>query len=246
MDKVSRVNKYKNLRDSLNDGVAIEKNEEVNETEAVEEIVEEDEYSIPSLENVPETDEEVHFIDNKDDPGVKEAITRVRENSGKGVSYNTRMDILNQIQASALKTVGPSNEEAQVDAQPVKKGDIEKAVKEAEEPDSSEKFYHTMSELMQKNDLIPESQEDEIMIDTKESSHIEAWMAEESEEVEEVEEEPAEPKKRKKEKAKAVEGEEEQAEGSSLFEKILGFLVGVLLVCLLLLVVYIIRLFFFS
>lgn len=109
MEKMSRVKKYRDLRESLNDDATLPK-QEIKEND-----VEEDDFYIPTLKEYrqkQQTEKSVFFetseilqneIDQESIENIEKAISRVRVTSGKGDSYNTRLDILNQISGAPKK-----------------------------------------------------------------------------------------------------------------------------------------------
>lgn len=109
MEKMSRVKKYRDLRESLNDDATLPK-QDIKENE-----VEEDSFFIPTLKEYrqkQQTEKPVMFetseiladeIDQESIENVEKAISKVRVTSGKGESYNTRLDILSQINSNSSK-----------------------------------------------------------------------------------------------------------------------------------------------
>ena len=108
MEKMSRVKKYRDLRESLNDDATLPK-QDIKKNE-----VEEDSFFIPTLKEYrqkQQTEKPVMFetseiladeIDQESIENVEKAISKVRVTSGKGESYNTRLDILSQINSNSL------------------------------------------------------------------------------------------------------------------------------------------------
>ncbi len=101
MSKMTRVKKYRDLRESICSDVTLPKQEiEYNKEEKVE---------IPTVEEYREEQQNkksVFFdtseilqdeIDYESIENVEKALSKVRMNSGKDEAYNTRFDILNQI-----------------------------------------------------------------------------------------------------------------------------------------------------
>lgn len=248
MERKSRVNKFRDLRESLKDDASLPE-------QVIEEVIDEDDTPIPTLreyrakqfvqevkesftDDVSELEGITAELDSRE---VEEAISRVRMTSGKGQQYNTRLDILNHIQSVVKR----------VDQAPIVYPD--------DEDDEIEEVVHNTEEIKPvKHMSIFFEEEDE-----DETKEIE--IEEEPQEIfeEEIEEEPKRKfslfKKRtiEEEYDEDDEYEEEyleeddddyeddEVEESTVLMKVLSGLIVVLSLCLVGLLVYIIKLFVF-
>lgn len=105
MEKMTRVKKYRELRESINEDATLPKQEIKDQDDM------EDTFFIPTLKEYrlkqqKQANKSVFFetseilqdeIDQESIENIEKAISKVRETSGKGESYNTRLDILNQL-----------------------------------------------------------------------------------------------------------------------------------------------------
>ncbi|MFQ9924436.1 MAG: hypothetical protein ACLRVU_13035 [Beduini sp.] len=254
MEKSSRVNKYRSLRESLKEDATLPKQDIQEPSDEI------DDTKIPTLREYRmkqfiqevkdyEGDQENELDGVKSElesKEIEEAIGRVRMTSGKGQQYNTRLDILNHIQSGAIKKVDktpivvPLVEEdepaEEVLLEPVKETVEEKA----EEPVVAEP---TPVEPVKHFKIFFED-EDEEEEDTKE---VEPAFEEEEEKVEK-----RSLFKRHKvfeeDESDEIEDEEElegEEEGSSVTMKVLTGMIVVLSICLVALLGYIIKLFLF-
>lgn len=99
MEKMTRVQKYKELRENMKEEVSIERNTIIEETD------DEDDF----LDFLPKEETEENLEDtldkpliyeslNEDSKEVKDALNKAKINVGKD-QYNTRLDILNKIRS---------------------------------------------------------------------------------------------------------------------------------------------------
>lgn len=99
MEKMTRVQKYKELRDSMKEEVSIERNTIVEETDDEDDFLD----FLPKeeeVENLEDTLDKPLIYEslNEDSKEVKDALNKAKINVGKD-QYNTRLDILNKIKS---------------------------------------------------------------------------------------------------------------------------------------------------
>ena len=222
MENMSRVKKYKNLRDSINNG-------DVDSTDYTDEILqddnEEDTFDFPEIK----FDDDFSFSsDDLSEEKQREALSRVKENAGEGVTFNTRLDILNQIMGlnqqttPSKKVAGPAKKERDEDFHDsisdiikAEKANVEKEEPEKEEP---EKEVVLEKDEPSKIEKVEKLNDDESILGQK----ILSFASDEDDE----------------------EDEEYDEKKSGLFEKMLTFIIVVLSIALFALIGYIIKLFF--
>ncbi len=243
MEKSSRVNKYRELRESLKEEATLPKQDiqEYND--------EYDDSKIPTLreyrmkqyvEEVKGFEEEGNELDGVkselESKEIEKAISRVRMTSGKGEQYNTRLDILNHIQSGAMK---------KVDQTPIVVPDVEDVKEEIlEEPIQEEIVEEVVGKEPVKHfKIFFEDDEDDEEIQEKveevkeEKSHSifkrhKMFEEDEMDDEEEIQ-------------FNNDEDDDEDEEGSSVMMKVLTGLIVLLSICLVGLIGYIIKLFLF-
>lgn len=247
MEKRSRVNKYRELRESIKEDASLPKQNFHTEEDEYE-----DDTPIPTLREyrMKQMIEEVKELDNEkeneldkvqiEDKEIEEAISRVRMTSGKGKQYNTRLDILNHIQANSVKKADESElvapEEFVVQdfevEEPKEEENIspELELKKEEEPVVHFSSFLDKEEIEKDSDptisdtIKPISKDDLEEADDSDSHHV---VFEETEDDD-------------------IEDDEDEEQGSSIVMKILTGLIFVLSICLVALLIYIVKLFLFQ
>lgn len=260
MEKSSRVNKYRSLRESLKEDATLPKQDIQEHSDEI------DDTKIPTLREYRmkqfiqevkdyEGDQENELDGVKSElesKEIEEAIGKVRMTSGKGEQYNTRLDILNHIQSGAIK---------KVDKTPIV------VPPQAEEVESSEEVL-----LEPVRETVKEKVEEPVVVETVPAEpvkHFKIFFEDDEDEVEEEETKETKPvfEEEKEEKRSLfkrhkvfeeedeidevedeVEDEEElegEEEGSSITMKVLTGMIVVLSICLVALLGYIIKLFLF-
>lgn len=251
MEKSSRVNKYRSLRESLKEDATLPKQDIQERSDEI------DDTKIPTLREYRmkqfiqevkdyEGDQENELDGVKSElesKEIEEAIGRVRMTSGKGEQYNTRLDILNHIQSGAIKKVDktpivvpPAEEEAteEVVLEPIKEAVEEKVEKPiAVEPAFEEPVKHFKIFFEDEEDEEEDVKEAEPVFEEEEKEEKRSLFKRhkvfEEDETDEIEEEE----------------ELEDEEGSSVTMKVLTGMIVVLSICLVALLGYIIKLFLF-
>lgn len=255
MEKSSRVNKYRSLRESLKEDATLPKQDIQEPSDEI------DDTKIPTLREYRmkqfiqevkdyEGDQENELDGVKSElesKEIEEAIGRVRMTSGKGEQYNTRLDILNHIQSGAIK---------KVDKTPI-------VVPLVEEDEPVEEVL-----LEPVKETVEEKIEEPVVVEpapVEPVKHFKIFFEDEDEEKEEEtkEVEPAFEEEEEKEEKRSlfkrhkvfeedeldeIEDEEEledEEEGSSVTMKVLTGMIVVLSICLVVLLGYIIKLFLF-
>lgn len=184
MEKMTRVKKYKDLRESMKEEVSIER-------QAIEDVVEDDDF----LNFIPKKEETVSVDDTLMNPlsyetldetaqHVKDALNMAKRNVGKN-QYNTRLDILSKIKnedknEEDLKDVDISNGYV-VNQKQKKMSLLEKLATMSPEEDVKELEKY---EKEQKEKRIKEKKE-EIIEETEELKLFTELMEEDEEESEE-------------------------------------------------------------
>lgn len=246
MEKSSRVNKYRSLRESLKEDATLPKQDIQDHSDEI------DETKIPTLREyrMKQFVQEVKGYEDTQEnelDGVKseleskeieEAIGKVRMVSGKGQQYNTRLDILNHIQAGSIK---------KVDKTPIVIPPVEEL-----EPVEEEIIKEPIEDSVEEKIVEPVMSEE---VPVEPVKHFKIFFEDEEEQVpevetsvEEVEEQPSIFKRHKVFEEEEIEEEEEleaQEEGSSVMMKVLTGMIVVLSICLVALLGYIIKLFLF-
>ncbi len=251
MEKSSRVNKYRSLRESLKEDATLPKQDIQERSDEI------DDTKIPTLREYRmkqfiqevkdyEGDQENELDGVKSElesKEIEEAIGRVRMTSGKGEQYNTRLDILNHIQSGAIKKVDktpivvpPAEEEAaeEVVLEPIKEAVEEKVENPiAVEPAFEEPVKHFKIFFEDEEDEEEDVKEAEPVFEEEEKEekrslfkHHKVFEEDETDEIEDEE-------------------ELEDEEGSSVTMKVLTGMIVVLSICLVALLGYIIKLFLF-
>ena len=230
MEKRSRLNKYRDLRESLKEDASLPKQtiqEESKTNDSQEDFIPTlHEYRMKQImdetkELANELDGVEEELDNKE---IEEALHRVRLNSGKGQQYNTRLDILNHIQATNVETI---------DEQPLVEPDenfyVEEektveipVVKETVEP----------KEHLEETKVLTSKQQEQINEELERVEHPRFFY--DNQEKEQDQEEDDED-----------EDEEENGESTSVLMKVLTGIIVVLSICLVILLIYIIKIFLF-
>ena len=253
MEKSSRVNKYRSLRESLKEDATLPKQDIQEPSDEI------DDTKIPTLREYRmkqfvqevkdyEGDQENELDGVKSElesKEIEEAIGRVRMTSGKGEQYNTRLDILNHIQSGAIK---------KVDKTPI-------VVPLVEEDEPEEEVL-----LEPVKEVVEEKTEEPVVVEpvpVEPVKHFKIFFEDEEEEEETKEVEPAFEEEEEKEEKRSlfkrhkvfeedeiddIEDEEElegEEEGSSVTMKVLTGMIVVLSICLVALLGYIIKLFLF-
>ena len=235
MEKMTRMSKYKELRESLkNDVVTTE------ETKAYvpnQEIVKDANYYRNLVGDDSTIDKQVEIkkpvsedtlyesltfdtITENETEEVKTALDKVRENNGQE-QYNTRMDILNKIRQSKVET-------------PVEQENVEEVEEEVEEENEPQenRFGYIKNEIKEEIEEIVEEDDDEEDDEEEQPKKRFGFFKrkveeddddEEEEEVEEDEED----------------DDEDEEEGSSFMVKVLNGLIVVLVLVLIGLVAFI-------
>lgn len=234
MEKMTRMSKYKDLRESLkNDVVTTE------ETKAYvpnQEIVKDANYyrnlvgDDSTVEKQVEIKKPVHedtlyesltfdTITENETEEVKTALDKVRENNGQE-QYNTRMDILNKIRQSKVET--PIEE--------VVEEEVEEEVEEDNEPQEN-RFGYIKNEIKEEIEEIVEEDEDEKEEEEEQPKKRFGFFKHKVEEDDDEEEEETEEEEEDE--------DDEEEEGSSFMVKVLNGLIVVLVLVLIGLVAFI-------
>lgn len=251
MEKSSRVNKYRSLRESLKEDATLPKQDIQEPSDEI------DDTKIPTLREYRmkqfiqevkdyEGDQENELDGVKSElesKEIEEAIGRVRMTSGKGEQYNTRLDILNHIQSGAIK---------KVDKTPIVVPPVE------EDEPVEEVLLEPVKETVEEKIAEPVVAEP---VPVEPVKHFKIFFEDEEDETKEVE--PAFEEEEEKEEKRSlfkrhkvfeedeiddIEDEEElegEEEGSSVTMKVLTGMIVVLSICLVALLGYIIKLFLF-
>ena len=156
MEKQTRMNKYKDLRSQMMEEVSIHNN-------VTSSVVEEDDFLgfIPKKEEKKIEDTLIQPLTyetlDKNDEGVRSAITRAKENVGKE-QYNTRLDILSKIKGEDLHEAAVEEKKA-----PAKKMSLleklasmspEEDVEELKKFQNEQKVKETVKEEKEEDDNI--------------------------------------------------------------------------------------------
>lgn len=250
MERKSRVNKYRELRESIKEDASLPKQTFDHKEDDI------DDTPIPTLheyrmKQMIEETRELDSVKENELDGVKEeleskeiedAINRVRMTSGKGQQYNTRLDILNHIQAGSVQKVDETplvtpvedNEEEIV---------VEKEVEnKTPQPATHFKiFYEDEEEKTEEDNLEATQTFDTFSFEKQEATYDEdavmhskslfAGLADDEDEEEEDEEDID------------IEEDEDEEEKTGIVEKVLTGLIVVLSICLVVLLIYIVTLF---
>lgn len=254
MEKSSRVNKYRSLRESLKEDATLPKqdiqepNDEIDDTKIptlreyrMKQFIQEVKAYEGDQEN--ELDGVKSELESKE---IEEAIGRVRMTSGKGEQYNTRLDILNHIQSGAIKKVDktPIVVPLVEEDEPVEEVLLEPVKETVEEKIEEPVVVEPAPEPVKHFKIFFEDEDEEKEEETKE---VEPAFEEE----EEKEEKRSLFKRHKvfeEDELDEIEDEEEledEEEGSSVTMKVLTGMIVVLSICLVVLLGYIIKLFLF-
>lgn len=230
MEKMTRMSKYKELRESLkNDVVTTE------ETKAYvpnQEILKDANYYRNLVGDNSTIDKQVEIkkpvredtliesltfdtITENETEEVKTALDKVRENNGQE-QYNTRMDILNKIRQTKVETVIEEDYSEEVE-------EVVEEVEEIEEPvvENSNRFGYVKEEVEEEID--EEVEEEQVEKPKKRFGLFKRKEVEEDEEEEEIEEDE----------------DEDEEEGSSFMVKLLNGCIIVLVLVLIGLVAFI-------
>ena len=222
MEKMTRMSKYKELRESLkNDVVTTEEthnyvvNEEiVKDASYYRNIVGDNKVELQQAHAEDTLHESLTFetITENEPEEIKTAIERVRENSGVD-QFNTRMDILNKIRQSKVEVTETNVEEIETE-------DEVKSLKEEIEAKVQQSVNESMfEEIEEETETEEEQRKKRFGFFKKKESNVEEEI------VEEIQEE--------------VEEEEEEEEESSFMVKLLNGCIIILSLVLLGLVIFI-------
>lgn len=222
MEKMTRMSKYKELRESLkNDVVTTEEthnyvvNEEiVKDASYYRNIVGDNKVELQQAHAEDTLHESLTFetITENEPEEIKTAIERVRENSGVD-QFNTRMDILNKIRQSKVEVTETNVEEVETEEEV-------KSLKEEIEAKVQQSVNESMfEEIEEETETEEEQRKKRFGFFKKKESNVEEEI------VEEIQEE--------------IEDEEEEEEESSFMVKLLNGCIIILSLVLLGLVIFI-------
>lgn len=265
MARMSRMTKYKDLREGIKTDVVTSdsasvytgQEKQVRDADYYKRFLNSDQVS--QLEK-PDTEDTLlesltlDSINSQVDEELERALSRVREEAGQE-DFNTRMDILNKIrQTKMAQAAALTQEEVE---EPVIEEEVE-LEEDGEEEEQSSGYRFGLFKRRQEDDEIEDEQEDEQEDEEEETSHrfrfgFKKRMAEveEDEQEEELEEEEETPRKFRfgsKKRSSDIEEdelEEGEEEENSTFIKVLNGVIIVLSLVLVALVGYIIKEFIF-
>lgn len=263
MARMSRMTKYKDLREGIKTDVVTSdsasvytgQEKQVRDADYYKRFLNSDQVSQlekPDPEDTLLESLTLDSINSQVDEELERALSRVREEAGQE-DFNTRMDILNKIRQTKMA------QEAALTQEEIKEPEIEEVELEEddEEEEQSSGYRFGLFKRRQEDDEIEDEQQDEQEDEEEETSHrfrfgFRKRMAEveEDDEEEELEEEEAPRKFRFGSKKRSSEIEEDELEEgeeeeNSTFIKVLNGVIIVLSLILVALVGYIIKEFIF-
>ena len=239
----TRMEKYKDLRDGINEEVSIKR-------QPIQEIIEEDDDFLSFLPedvlsyNLEDTlNEPLSYENLNQDEDIQEAINEAKKNVGKS-RYNTRMDILNKIRNEENKEDDDYSQGHVVDSNK-KESLLEKLAAMSPEEDVEELKEFEKSEnkgndtdfgdsLVLFNDLVEEEKQQALKEEEEAKAALEAQKEEEKKE-----------KKRKK-KAKKEKEPKEKKDKESILMTVLNVILGVLIVVLIFVIILFAKQWFFG
>lgn len=263
MARMSRMTKYKDLREGIKTDVVTSdsasvytgQEKQVRDADYYKRFLNSDQVSQlekPDPEDTLLESLTLDSINSQVDEELERALSRVREEAGQE-DFNTRMDILNKIRQTKMA------QDAALTQEEIKEPEIEEVEleEEDEEEEQSSGYRFGLFKRRQEDDEIEDEQQDEQEDEEEETSHrfrfgFKKRMAEveEDDEEEELEEEEAPRKFRFGSKKRSSEIEEDELEEgeeeeNSTFIKVLNGVIIVLSLVLVALVGYIIKEFIF-
>ena len=160
MEKQTRMSKYKQLRETINDEVAIQHKETI-------ETVEDDDFLafISKKEEVNLEDtllEPKTFETLEEEKHVKEALNEAKVNVGKE-AYNTRLDILSKIRSEEIKV----KEEKPIEKEPAKKMSLLErlaAMSPEEDVEEFKEYEEEQKKTVEKKEIKEEKREDQVIV----------------------------------------------------------------------------------
>lgn len=266
MERLSRVQHYKELRDSINKEEDMHKiNQEIKEqddfddfmtnfspkVEPTKEVVEEEKNSEPVEKD------NVYYSHSSGNTSEQEILSRAREQLGTKNEYDTRVEILKQVH------VLPQEDQYEELRELEKLGEMKVSPKDLfdKKEKSSKEFFEEFDTMVLKQKELEQSEERKLIDDesisedfkevekqkeNKDSIFKKSNLFEPTSEIETIKDEIPEKEEKKLIKEKKEAKKEPKEEEASFFQKLLSFAIGALVVIVIALIFYIVKVHFLN